>query len=421
MSLIFSNFKNFIKTVKWIFGNNLQELKKQQKDLQEQLNIALQEKQNLADLYKSLQTDYSRTQYLFRSYKDMYQGLAENLTYPLEKQSNASSPDLEFLIISNGRTGSTWLQYSLDRLDNMILRKEIKWKIPGQPEDSTHSYLNKANFSTANIFSDTDIPEEPTNKLILGSKMVFDPDHFISQSTFDKIDTRLPNELRLIFLKRTYKDCFLSWRARGVCHQVDAQVISELKNYDRLFMDEALKRERPLSRILHLTVRGQALEKYNDSPEVLPYPIEEMIDDLLIMFHNDVVAYDILSKKRPFMTIDYSKIPNKFKETVEFAGGSITDAEADTILSKPSVKKLPTLAENIKPADPLESFSQLLDEAYDGVIHGELKADEALKWNVDGSLDLSIPKIAEFFSKYNLGNVSGGKVNWIPHRATVTS
>jgi len=43
-----------------------------------------------------------------------------------------------FLIIGNGRTGSTWLQTTLDQLPDVVTRLELKFRLPYQEPHPLH-------------------------------------------------------------------------------------------------------------------------------------------------------------------------------------------------------------------------------------------------------------------------------------------
>ena len=130
-----------------------------------------------------------------------------------------------FLIIANGRTGSSWLVTSFDRFPDVRARSELKLRTQTVQTRETNHYIEPEmqSFVEAIDLACTDPKALPAQ--FFGSKLIFEPYEFSGPKIFERMQALAGAHTKIIVLKRNYLDCWLSWNARGVYHEIDQDVL----------------------------------------------------------------------------------------------------------------------------------------------------------------------------------------------------
>jgi hypothetical protein len=315
-----------------------------------------------------------------------------------------------FLIIGNGRTGSTWLLTSFDRLSDVTARFELKWADEGTRADA-HRVIGNGVYAKPVIEQATIDPEK--NARIRGSKLIFDPYRFFGPQTFEAIERAIERDVKLILLKRRYRDTWLSWKARGVYHKVD-ETVAPIDANSNPMLEAMRTMEMPQNQHLVLHHNGGAL----DQSDGIPYPLSSAIDDLLQFYANDMQALSFVMA-RGGQVVDYDGIADDFASLAEYVGSSATPDEIGAINRQPQTLKLEALGGYLHPAGGLDPIAQVLDNAFWQTVKGQLAHSSAFRW-FKGLACINAPRADEVFSAFSFDAVgvrlSGREVRWKPQK-----
>lgn len=296
---------------------------------------------------------------------------------PLESRVNMPTKTINpFLIIGNGRTGSTWLLTSLDLLHDVSARKEIKWEKPSFFASSNiHEIINRQSSMRKVIESLPCDDSVPTH--IRGSKLIFDPDIFYCAPVFSDLAKIIEKDFKLILLKRDYLDAWLSWKVRGVYHEVNSEADLRCQHPDPML--EAIKNMvKPPSVSLTLHHGGTALSDHDG--DSVAYSLMTAIDDLVQAYVNDIQGLALI-RARGGMIVNYSDIKSKFGDIVRFIGSSSNTEQIEKIILSPQTRKLPSLDKYLHPIEVLREISDALDKSFLLTAEGVISPDIAWIWD----------------------------------------
>ncbi len=258
----------------------------------------------------------------------------------------------KFLIVSNMRSGSTWLQTALGALPDVATDYEMKWGIVYQPSIA-HVLLDNDPRSVSEI-----LDEMPSEAAVAGSKFVFDPTE-LTQADIQELREKLGSDVRIIHLVRRYRDIFVS-RRRGFYHQLNKS--SGWRLGDRI---------------------GAAIERADFEHQKIvaePQVVSRLdcYEELKAYLQNDIWATLLRTDGRPFLAVDYETISERLPEIATFSGSTATPEAIGPVLAHPPILKLPSvdaagLVANIAELEPLfEHFEvlrrELLHGASDAVV-----------------------------------------------------
>jgi len=311
--------------------------------------------------------------------------------------------DRHFLIISNGRTGSTWLLTSLDQIPDVTARHELKWP-DGTPMRADAQFVLDRETKIRDAIDTVCSRELRTVK---GSKLVFNPYSYHDESVFAALADIIDEDVATILLKRRYIETWLSWKARGVYHEVNAAV-AQKQIADNPMVRAMQAMEKPQTTHLVLFHNGEALAPFEKGQT--PYPLETAIDDFLQFFANDMQALDIV-KQRDGKVVDYSNVKQELPEIVRFVGSRSPSLEIENSVRRPLTKKLDPLQDHVHPRAPLVELSDALDEVFAQAANDTLDSRDVLQWEGEGKLRITAPAVATILEKYGFA-VSGGTFVW---------
>lgn len=346
--------------------------------------------------YFALQEEIGELRRLVAACRTAYETLAHEIRSPIRAKRVASPTTTGgyFLILSNGRTGSTWLLTSLDQLVDVRAWNELKWRGP-----KNHRTQFPVDRHTVSIKSAIEgACEEPgaLPKNAIGSKLVLDPYWFNGPERFDDLRRVIDPDVRLVHLRRDYLDMWLSWTVRGVYHRVNEARAAEIG----ILPSSISAIPAPDLAPLYLTLRGQPMADAAGTA----YPFMTAIDDMLAAFINDL-QLGALVRERSGIVIDYSEIAARFAEIAAFVGSTALPREINKVLAKPLTDKLESLMSFVTPIDPLRAVSSTLNRA---------TTSRPPTWRFsDGMLLIDIPELALLLQSWGLTELlDGSTIRW---------
>jgi len=253
----------------------------------------------------------------------------------------------KFLLMSNMRTGSTWLITMLGALPDTVTDYELKWKVDYVPQD-VHYVLDELSPTVSDILDGL-----ADGAAVLGSKFVFDPVKLTS-AEFLKLRSKLDAEVRVVHLVRRYRDIFLS-RRRGALHRFNESSSWRLGKHFRTALD----------------VRPEDL----CLPMAAPACVSRAacFKELKIYLKNDVWISSMRETGVQYLKVSYETLRAKMPEVVSFIGSTATPDQISAVVRAPVTLKLPEvtpaqLVENIAELDPLfEEFERLRERLTGGI------------------------------------------------------
>lgn len=242
-----------------------------------------------------------------------------------------------FIIISNGRCGSSHLVTSLSRFDDVSCDYEIKWEI----------FYKKRNVHLVMFQGDRviDIIDSNINKnKIMGSKFIFDsyPQSIIGVEKERHLVNSFDENISIIHLTRSYFDILISTFYRGSVH-----LLSDRGNDSgQVVVQDAVKSELDLPEC-----------KWSIPTNMIPLVV-------MNMFHSDMLALEIATRAKKSMVMPYAEINTRMKDVAEFIGSQTSDAKIKEITDQPVIRKLPPIdLSQIDKVDDLQSWISRFDTA----------------------------------------------------------
>ncbi|NDV26005.1 sulfotransferase domain-containing protein [Desulfovibrio sp. JC010] len=253
-----------------------------------------------------------------------------------------------FLVVSSVRSGSTWLETMLGSLADVTVDFEFKW-IPeyyAYTPEPVHKHIPNSSFSCQ-----TALTEIAGETLIKGSKLTLEACPHLDHEFADLKQT-VDSEIRIIHLRRRYRDVYLSL-IRGCMHLVDRNSVGFDDSSNSVILNAILEIEK------------QVIETMDKPPFVADTKFCRMVMESLVA--NDRWAESLRENRRHFFTIDYNNVHADFHKMASFIGSKASQKELDTVLKCPLTKKLPKwpFRERIKNYNEVEKII----EEYEGSIH----------------------------------------------------
>lgn len=311
--------------------------------------------------------------------------------------------DRYFLIISNGRTGSTWLVTSLDQIPDVTARHELKWP-DGTPMRSDAQYVLDPG---ENVRGAIDAVCAKKTRPVKGSKLVFNPYTFHGESVFAALSENIDRRIATVLLKRRYLETWLSWKARGVYHEVNEAFHAD--DFSTNSMVRAMQAlQKPQNTHLVLCHNGEVLAPLQEGATY--YPLETAIDDLLQFFSNDMQALGIV-KARKGMVVDYSSVKTSLPAVARYIGTKSAPSVVENSVSRPLTKKLDPLEDYLHPLGVLAEISDALDELFADVVMGSVAPEDVLQWDGQDKLIIWDQNVADTIGKYGF-ETAGDKLVW---------
>ncbi|MAP17462.1 MAG: hypothetical protein CL626_00085 [Aurantimonas sp.] len=337
---------------------------------------------------------------LVERYRLLYEAAAAEQfeTRPAEAEHRLDPSSKAFLILGNGRTGSTWLLTMADHMDGVVAQKEINWRSSGMPSRPMLTGMDGHSKSIRGVIAAVNgLSGEAVE--MAGGKLILDPYGYFGPDVFAHLDKIIEDDVKLVSLRRSYLSTWLSFKARGVFHQLDAKVLAKYRERRDVRYVEGM--EPPPVRQLLLTSNGVPLVENADLCDPILYPLRDAVDDMLMAFCNDVQAIALV-RSRGGLLLDYSEVSSRFGEFCAYVGLNASQETIDAVMDAPLVQKLETLtADLVQPASILPELSNIL---------GSLAtADEPLlDWPARDVVEIASPDLAAFLMRHGIDPSGNG-------------
>jgi hypothetical protein len=311
-----------------------------------------------------------------------------------------------FLIMGNGRTGSTWLSTSLDQIPDIFCARELKWGKTDYELKPVHYEINLNSGSAIDVLREIYGSElnrqapTPVHANAVGSKFILDPYYYCPDDFFRNFAGFLQDLNLIVLLHRNFLASFLSWKTRGVYHKLGAsQKDNKVDFYLRHGMQEQAE---PETRSVCLTKNGHALEDFAydaSKPSVtcdsLTCEIDDCIDDLFQAFHNDLQLLGIVRASKKGLLLDYDDLPDRIPEIVDALGSKATKQQIQHVVDNPPTQQLARLERRlIQPEGVIDRLADVLETAFHDVAVARTPVDAIWRWSEDYSeAHIDIPRL----------------------------
>lgn len=256
----------------------------------------------------------------------------------------------KFLIVSNGRVGSTWLVTLLGSLSDVYTDYEFKWR-PGYKPKPVHYVIPDETFSVGNALSSLSETHP-----VVGSKLVLDPRPHATEE-YKILGETIEPDVRIIHLHRKYEEIVVSWaKPKG------APVKSGRRKFDGSAIQRAIndgsRRGEPgrLSKVLAPAFDVMGTKKVSDMVKALSirdayylakalatgrlwFPSAPLQERLLVLLTNDIWISK-LSARPYYVSVAYDEIPRSLPAIVDFIGSSASAEAIQDALSNPVTEKV---------------------------------------------------------------------------------
>jgi hypothetical protein len=244
----------------------------------------------------------------------------------------------KFLIISNHRSGSTWLVTMLGALDDAATDYEFKWEINYSPLE-VHKVLTE---SSPTVSETLDLFDGRAS--VVGSKLVFDPAPY-SRRQLEAMPRKIGPDVRIVHLVRRYKDIFVS-RRRGMLHNLRKG------------------RAAAVGKFLRSELGAQDPTQFERLPDPIVVDPAAAYEELSNYLMNDLHIARF-SKKMNYMCVDYDALSEQFPNVAAFVGSAASASEVSRTIKNSPTEKLPPapperLIANLAEIEPLfDTFEEL--------------------------------------------------------------
>ncbi|HUR53428.1 MAG TPA: hypothetical protein VMZ71_04830, partial [Gemmataceae bacterium] len=249
-------------------------------------------------------------------------------------------PQSKFLIVSNARAGSTWVETMLGVLPDVAVDYEFKWR-PKYTPAPVHVVIPDATFRCGDALARI-APDYP----VVGSKLVLDPREHTPEEYAELRGTIGP-DVRVVHLSRSLTEVYYSW-SRGVYHVLDK---------DRC---EHWTHGRPPCEMLGaIDSNCGAMTSYPNAGGQRVNPDDCERDVKVLLAHEQWMAE--FARTHPnFVRVDYAEVPELFPAVARFVGSRATVEQiADAVSRPPTLKILaPRFEDYFTNADELLAICQ---------------------------------------------------------------
>jgi hypothetical protein len=291
-----------------------------------------------------------------------------------------------FLILSNPRTGSTWLQTSLGDLPDVAVDYELKWGPtmhvqPGGVQRVIRDKTASCRSLLANISSSAEV---------VGSKIVLSGAVPISPEQACDLAATIDPDIRILHLTRPYFDMLLSAYGHGAVHLIERSY-SGGKESDmiRALHDDSQKKLSAIPAksqtiiddvVSYKLARLRARTGIGGPVRLVPY--EDIISLLLIFFVNDLALLEARRRAKHWLHIQYSEVARCFQEIAAFVGSRADPDRVQRIIESPITLKLDAVRVGlIANHKRIRAVADLLDRARESAFQGTGSIADIWDWD----------------------------------------
>jgi hypothetical protein len=317
-----------------------------------------------------------------------------------------------FVIMGNTRVGSTWFQAGMHSLPNVFCTREIRWRMPflGEPPP-VHTYIDGTTTSIKERLDHGVRVAGKTGVTTIGAKLKFDPYGYAPPSAFRALGKILEPDVHVIFLRRSYLEIFQTWKAFGIRHLANPNA-KKLKKKANSEEKARLNRFHTMHNVpleqkqIFITSNGNVIaralfNRYRGSDHIY-YSIGDAIDDLLVLFYNDIFALSAVESHPNTEIFSYQDIKDRFAGVARKLSLPVSAEEClDALDNAPTLQIEPPGVELVFPDTALKEVSGYLESLFHKVRTAELHADEVVRCDEqNGAVTFHLPGLASILAKH---------------------
>jgi hypothetical protein len=307
-------------------------------------------------------------------------------------------------------------------LPGIYCTREIRWKMPYLDQSPpVHTYIDASTNSMKERLEDgrerygSNFPDVTTT----GAKLKFDPYGFVPPSHFSKFGQIVEDDVHVFILRRPYFEIFQTWKIFGIRHLANPNAKAHNKKRDaptdqveqdrinRFHEHHAVPVEmkkihlewqkNPLSRFVLSKARRKP-----DNREILHYQVREAIDDLFVLFYNDLLTISSFRDHNKSSVIDYSMIGDEFFTIAQKFCPDISLAECQDILENSATLKIePDNTQLVFPEGALRDISDHLFSLTTDVLNGHLTVNDIVQFDEQNDVvSFHIPRLVDILLKH---------------------
>jgi hypothetical protein len=322
------------------------------------------------------------------------------------------------LIMGNTRVGSTWLSASMHRFSQVHCTREIRWMMPYQEKAlQVHTYVDADTRSMKERLDYSCSDTRRQDLVVKGAKLKFDPYGFVPPEWFSRLKSIIEEDVQILFLRRPYIEIFGTWKSFGIRQLANQDILIRMQQAsDPVLEDEKIRLDRffstsasPLEKkeIIIVTEReiyGNEAREYVAlcrEEDILHYPIEEAIDDLLVLFYNDVLALSLCSP-RAARLLNYRDIRGEFTRLLSSLSIQAPKAECREALDDASTKRIePRNDDLVRPSGALKEISEYLNSLFQRISFEKLRVQEVINYDPDREVvSFVLPALSGIFERH---------------------
>lgn len=267
-----------------------------------------------------------------------------------------------------------------------------------------HVYLDQSTSSMKERIDFACRGRDRDASMVIGSKIKFDPYGFLSVRSFEILEKAVEQDVCVIMLRRSYFDIFQSWKVFGIRHLANTEIDRSLAR-DKNLVDKMIAHHSiPIEyKKIVITADGSPMFSLdNESGDIIYYPIEDAVDDFLVLFYNDMMALASFRHVEDLKVVGYEDIDSSFRDLARTLNGTISNAECDAVLNNSLTLKIePENAQLTYPEGPLREISEYLDSIFDVVLENNVPIEDLICVH-EGSSEVAfmLPGLSDMLAKH---------------------
>lgn len=245
-----------------------------------------------------------------------------------------------FLILSNGRSGSTWLATALGRLAGMTTDYEYRWNFPDAPLDELHRLIPGHIPSVAD-----DLRAFARGADFVGSRLVLSLEWSDREDFARRAEAYFDPSIHYVLLTRRFFDVLLSFMLRGPTHQLTPA-------------DQGIEADNVLRRRLR-DYEGYFAGVQANYAVAAP----RLFEALASLTNNAIALYGLYAQRPRRSHVAYEAIDADFLRLAREIGWRGEASDAQAVMDKPFTVKLPAFdLDRVPERAELEGLCAALDE-----------------------------------------------------------
>jgi hypothetical protein len=318
-----------------------------------------------------------------------------------------------FVVMGNTRVGSTWFTSSLNDLPGIFCTREIRWRMPYQSHvPPVHTYIDS---STRSMKERLEVGYKIAGKQdvsAVGAKLKFDPYGYAPPAAFAHLREILEDDVEVVFLRRPYFEIFATWKAYGIRHLANPNYINHSRK-KKFIQSKPVKPNRfnethgkSLERTGILITRGGKVLApievgAHNTSKIVHYSINSAIDDLLVLFYNDILAFEAVRNHPNMQIVHYEDIREQFTSIAQRLSPN-DRGDMSAILDNAATRKIETPGERLVfPDAALREISNHLDSLFHELCSGRLGITDLVQCDVENKIiTFELPGIHKTFAKH---------------------